>query len=239
MSHPVWVCGLKPKRPWQKYRKAKSHPVWVCGLKLFGQCQKEVGFGHTLYGCVDWNEICGRWSTEGTGHTLYGWVDWNINHICRKTSNPSHTLYGCVDWNSYVNRLFVVTFSVTPCMGVWIETRRWRQTTWSWRVTPCMGVWIETEWYYLSSSATSRHTLYGCVDWNKLSETEMPKALRHTLYGCVDWNSTSSRWKTKQSRSHPVWVCGLKRHQCCTYCGMECHTLYGCVDWNTRDKPKS
>ena len=215
-----------------------SHPVWVCGLKPDSASSTDVVRRHTLYGCVDWN-----------------WKSFSASSFCAvtpcmgvwiETSPRSPSWQPC---------------TVTPCMGVWIETRRWRQTTWSWRVTPCMGVWIETEWYYLSSSATSRHTLYGCVDWNfsvlhtkiaemghtlygcvdwnKLSETEMPKALRHTLYGCVDWNSTSSRWKTKQSRSHPVWVCGLKRHQCCTYCGMECHTLYGCVDWNTRDKPKS
>ena len=33
LSHPVWVCGLKP--PWKPAFKSSttSHPVWVCGLK--------------------------------------------------------------------------------------------------------------------------------------------------------------------------------------------------------------
>ena len=52
-SHPVWVCGLKQVLDLLSLVFDRSHPVWVCGLKLFGQCQKEVGFGHTLYGCVD------------------------------------------------------------------------------------------------------------------------------------------------------------------------------------------
>ena len=33
---------------------------------------------------------------------------------------------------------------VTPCMGVWIETRFDSLAFGGWYVTPCMGVWIET-----------------------------------------------------------------------------------------------
>ena len=50
----VWIETNKAQKA--SY-EAMSHPVWVCGLKLFGQCQKEMGFGHTLYGCVDWNLV--------------------------------------------------------------------------------------------------------------------------------------------------------------------------------------
>ena len=77
-------------------------------------------------------------------------------------------------------------------MGVWIETRGrgegWTLT----RVTPCMGVWIETSKALIYGMASSRHTLYGCVDWNLLSENTVTGYKRHTLYGCVDWNSRSS-----------------------------------------------
>ena len=41
MSHPSWVCGLKPIWFNTFNMKLGSHPSWVCGLKLFGQCQKE------------------------------------------------------------------------------------------------------------------------------------------------------------------------------------------------------
>ena len=33
---------------------------------------------------------------------------------------------------------------VTPCVGVWIETRDVTNFMTSTRVTPCVGVWIET-----------------------------------------------------------------------------------------------
>ena len=33
---------------------------------------------------------------------------------------------------------------VTPCMGVWIETRNTSRLFATTKVTPCMGVWIET-----------------------------------------------------------------------------------------------
>ena len=34
--------------------------------------------------------------------------------------------------------------TVTPCMGVWIETLCPVSICKAWGVTPCMGVWIET-----------------------------------------------------------------------------------------------
>ena len=63
----------------------------------------------------------------------------------------SHPVWVCglkqtkhrVDWCGYY---------VTPCMGVWIETRRLWLHIFPFRVTPCMGVWIETSpgWQKLS-----------------------------------------------------------------------------------------
>ena len=79
--------------------------------------------------------------------------------------------------------------NVTPCMGVWIETRKTTRAfnlptshpVWvcglklvldSWyiyevEVTPCMGVWIETSSAHRYILSTTGHTLYGCVDWNR------------------------------------------------------------------------
>ena len=52
-SHPVWVCGLKLISSFAWVYKPKSHPVWVCGLKLVGREVMDLVHRHTLYGCVD------------------------------------------------------------------------------------------------------------------------------------------------------------------------------------------
>ena len=50
-------------------------------------------------------------------------------------------------------------------MGVWIETYLDKSAENENRVTPCMGVWIETK-NYSAQVLKASHTLYGCVDWN-------------------------------------------------------------------------
>ena len=42
MSHPSWVCGLKPVMIITNLMISQSHPSWVCGLKPFGIAQKEA-----------------------------------------------------------------------------------------------------------------------------------------------------------------------------------------------------
>ena len=54
--------------------------------------------------------------------------------------------------------------SVTPCVGVWIETilpLTRRRTS---EVTPCVGVWIETVDFLVKLTELGSHTLRGCVD---------------------------------------------------------------------------
>ena len=52
-----------------------------------------------------------------------------------------------------------------------------------------MGVWIETDTQFRQSFCQ----------------------LCHTLRGCVDWNLTVQREQVADIKSHPSWVCGLKR----------------------------
>ena len=54
--------------------------------------------------------------------------------------------------------------SVTPFVGVWIETvcAHWLQDKAD--VTPFVGVWIETSKLMVSKQTTRSHTLRGCVD---------------------------------------------------------------------------
>ena len=49
-------------------------------------------------------------------------------------------------------------------MGVWIETNPTRQLYVNLSVTPCMGVWIETQNGAIRLFSNTSHTLYGCVD---------------------------------------------------------------------------
>ena len=120
--------------------------------------------------------------------------------------------------------------SVTPCMGVWIETCRKRKTEPLFQSHPVWVCGLKQSVGVVQLSRVS-HTLYGCVDWNSSVSTETQESLVtpcmgvwietpwywllgrprcHTLYGCVDWNY-GTYWKNNQS---------------------EGHTLYGCVDWN-------
>ena len=164
--------------------------------------------GHTLYGCVDWNSCSTLVVYFCMCHTLYGCVDWNINWNLFIMARTSHTLYGCVDWNYKMPHLWR-TGLVTPCMGVWIETRPLANRT---RLHLSHPVWV----CGLKPEQISfvqylmRHTLYGCVDWNILIDLTVMSRASHTLYGCVDWNTSFSQFLMPSLG----------------------HTLYGCVDWN-------
>ena len=227
-----------------------SHPAWVCGLKLRALLNLTSPFGHTLRGCVDWNRTATSWHTlktvtpcvgvwietwisSGTGsspgHTLRGCVDWNMPAPVLCQAPRRHTLRGCVDWN------------IQHILHRGFET-----------VTPCVGVWIET---FLGSSAssTSCHTLRGCVDWNGKQLNQHLILHCHTLRGCVDWNFTLCNlyyWPRVtpcvgvwiETIMHPrqtgqgivtpcvgVWIETYSEHIANVQKG---HTLRGCVDWN-------
>ena len=142
----------------------------------------------------------------------------------------SHTLRGCVDWNLSINAELTQYPTVTPYVGVWIETPELLKAVDHCQVTPYVGVWIETSdvdvEYFINS-----HTLRGCVDWNVIGNGSLISILCHTLRGCVDWNSQAKvcsflslghtlrgcvDWNNDEvntcidNQSHPTWVCGLK-----------------------------
>ena len=164
LSHPSWVCGLKPLVRSARPSHIESHPSWVCGLKLENVGVTKTAWGHTLRGCVDWNLWCCHEKFSAEGHTLRGCVDWNQAFAANFAALSSHTLRGCVDWNRAPSCLGR-TFCVTPFVGVWIETflpepiMELIRSHPSWvcglklpahnklchsGVTPFVGVWIET-----------------------------------------------------------------------------------------------
>ena len=123
---------------------------------------------------------------------------------------------------------------VTPCMGVWIETDCIFPSSCPAPVTPCMGVWIETHSKRRYSHSCTSHPVWVCGLKPTLTSHGISRS-RHTLYGCVDWNGMRVSETPYETRSHPVWVCGLKPATLQTLELRYRHTLYGCVDWNGRD----
>ena len=148
----------------------ESHPAWVCGLKLSTLMNTIIALSHTLRGCVDWN----------------------VSHTIHNSRLSSHTLRGCVDWNKKSNRCSRLG-SVTPCVGVWIETKK--------LFTAKVGEMSHPAWVCglklmntIITLTAICHTLRGCVDWNWASVDWSRAADSHTLRGCVDWNSGLYCW---------------------------------------------
>ena len=98
-------------------------------------------------------------------------------------------------------------------------------------VTPFMGVWIEIFVGSPYLSTFFRHTLYGCVDWNR-SELNIIRdvwvtpfmgvwiEIKGWWYRMTDggvtpfmgvWIEITNFWAIiGTTLSHPLWVCGLK-----------------------------
>ena len=165
-SHPAWVCGLKLWGEGIKRTYKKSHPAWVCGLKH----NKMFTFREPARSHPAW--VCG------------------LKHYSKQQilGTHSHTLRGCVDWN--ISACIVpVAPEVTPCVGVWIETKYYIVQNDRFVVTPCVGVWIET-------------CFLGGTNWE---QDVTPCVGVWIETGCFD-NADNIR-----NRSHPAWVCGLKQ----------------------------
>mgnify|MGYP004542850293 CR=1 FL=1 len=211
-SHPVWVCGLKLHSVTIERPESSVTPCMGVWIETTSEALVlPRSWSHTLYGCVDWNSIWLIWLMRTSSHTLYGCVDWNIWTSKIIVQAICHTLYGCVDWNCALDNLAVVDSAshpvwvcglklddaesfgmkkdVTPCMGVWIETRCRCRCWYCPLVTPCMGVWIET---VCRAACEPLPWVTPCMGvWIETLQTPAPPycALCHTLYGCVDWNT--------------------------------------------------
>ena len=133
-----------------------------------------------------------------------------LKPTCRPQYSTSfrHTLYGCVDWNLWFLR-HRFGLSVTPCMGVWIETHSPWYIALHLRVTPCMGVWIETG---NTPPHLLEHPVTPCMGvWIETTWTLQPEEGGKVTPCMGVWIETcrQSSWCNAQ-QSHPVWVCGLK-----------------------------
>ena len=226
-----WNQIEKEPKPWEEKKVTPYTGVWIETRYFLTTWQRNKG--HTLYRCVDWNPfLLYRYCLQYPSHTLYRCVDWNVLFVNGSSVISGHTLYRCVDWNINIQgvtlsqlqshliqvcglKLMNLTqfhhpMNVTPYTGVWIETASVAFRVWLWRVTPYTGVWIETS-DLTSITKFMGHTLYRCVDWNKLNnEYSFVLSWCHTLYRCVDWNSYGWRAWLNEMPSHLIQVCGLK-----------------------------
>ena len=101
MSHPAWVCGLKPVRQRQLILSRPCHTLRGCvDWNISFTVYWYLAASHTLRGCVDWNEHMEWKSRCADRHTLRGCVDWNRMRSWILPWWASHTLRGCVDWNT-------------------------------------------------------------------------------------------------------------------------------------------
>ena len=117
---------------------------------------------------------------------------------------------------------------VTPCVGVWIETKIRCTFVQSWEVTPCVGVWIETLNKIYLNNMTKSHPAWVCG---------LKQAAKESLYWklvtpCVGvWIETITLYQRLEPElSHPAWVCGLKLLYLVLKFYLKRHTLRGCVD---------
>ena len=186
----------------------RSHPSWVCGLKHVDVITFEIATkSHPSWVCGLKHQVSQTWRA-------------------RRMSHPS-----------WVCGLKPSRVTISPC-------RQQSHPSWVCGLKQrILCFWQRFE----------RHTLRGCVDWNikNLSRIGMDKC--HTLRGCVDWNlifitlhiktlvtpfvgvwieTLRDNQKLVKHKSHPSWVCGLKRPKPLGSKNPLSHTLRGCVDWN-------
>ena len=252
-SHPAWVCGLKLPCLVICPSTVKSHPAWVCGLKPY---KIRAWFLLFVTPCVGvWIETHqDRLMSGMRSHTLRGCVDWNSNTLIQlQGDTKSHPAWVC-GLKRLLGHSNGFSQPVTPCVGVWIETKI---QVWGWsgieshtlrgcvdwnftlcnlyywpRVTPCVGVWIETS-LYVNRSIDSSHTLRGCVDWNFF---EQIGHIPTSVTPCVGvWIETPVPDFPNFCLCHTLRGCVDWNRNVIEFTDINySHTLRGCVDWNTR-----
>ena len=203
----------------------------MCGLKLYDLC---ICHFHNTSHPV-W--VCGlklpypRCRCTACCHTLYGCVDWNSSFlIWAICSNASHPVWVCglklvIENNTAYSRM---------SHPVWVCGLKLVHLVYTAKL-PRHTLYGCVDWNRVANTDSwtdKGHTLYGCVDWNKKRLFINLKRYGHTLYGCVDWNIKD--WDTKeQAIGHTLYGC-VDWNCCPTVLPSKewCHTLYVCVDWN-------
>ena len=144
VSHPSWVCGLKPSYIIEMLKATGVTPFVGVWIETYFAKMSFIGDKcHTLRGCVDWNTASMKHGAVVRVTPFVGvWIEtasiplkslvlkvtpfvgvWiETNTLLRwQKGETCHTLRGCVDWNSVIWNKYNKQ-KVTPFVGVWIET---------------------------------------------------------------------------------------------------------------------
>ena len=251
-SHPSWVCGLKRSATaLQKYKE--SHTLrgcvdWNQDMKSKRNLRQVTPFVGVWIETRRLPVHCTHhWVTPFVGVWIETPLMWR-----RCETASSHPSWVCGLKPDDVC-CPPAECHVTPFVGVWIETRchvlHWCVCC----VTPFVGVWIETlpPWSCIGSrkshpswvcglkqvlvvalDCAHRHTLRGCVDWNRRKTTACA-ILPVTPFVGV-WIETAAFVRMRQHIEVTpfvgVWIETVRR--LLYLAAVVCHTLRGCVDWN-------
>ena len=186
-SHPSWVCGLKLLRLTICVQQVSSHPSWVCGLKqVLSSAESNARYVTPFVGVwIETHNANANVITPYVTPFVGVWIE-TLSIIALRNALASHPSWVCglklrmkysiisktqshPSWVCGLKLLMVLflsfLMSVTPFVGVWIETCLCRCTLLSARshpswvcglkqfehakfhyplVTPFVGVWIET-----------------------------------------------------------------------------------------------
>ena len=236
-----WICGhtLYGCVDWNigpsnnVWRLRVSHPVWVCGLKPseYSRCFG-CGRSHTLYGCVDWNTVLSRAEHYYLVTPCMGvWIEtpltlqicsrflvtpcmgvWIETPECPKLPGwkPGHTLYGCVDWNRRAKRR---AHTVNKSHPVWVCGLKLVSRQKNSVLKASHPVWVcglKLELCDVSGLEYESHPVWVC-GLKQLSICHGHGILgSHPVWVC-GLKLTRGKINLFKLRSHPVWVCGLKR----------------------------
>ena len=97
LSHPAWVCGLKPTVGGVRNGAFRSHPAWVCGLKLMMRYRiSDMAESHPAWVCG--LKLMMRYRISDMAESHPAWVC-GLKHyaVMFNDFKPCHTLRGCVD----------------------------------------------------------------------------------------------------------------------------------------------
>ena len=187
-SHPVWVCGLKLSISKRKIMVLLVTPCM--GVWIETRLPLDRFNGGLVTPCMGvWIETFSLHALQATWRSHPVWVCGLKRSITTMNANAwtSHPVWVCGLKQYHESKPHNVG-SVTPCMGVWIETGSWFLKHIRWL---CHTLYGCVDWNIITIKLRNRrksHTLYGCVDWNYGVTSTNNKQEGHTLYGCVDWN---------------------------------------------------
>ena len=209
-----------------------SHPSWVCGLKPWNQKKSLLAKGVTPFVGV-WIEthiLLPEWMLYDVTPFVGVWIE-TFFHQDNAKWVESHPSWVC-GLKLRINATIDIGELVTPFVGVWIETGLMDQLHSRWKSHPSWVCGLKPKTSANLRNKTS-HTLRGCVDWNQEACTLWEKSKEVTPFVGVWIETYRSEQRRQQHRvtpfvgvwietfwcnntfqwlqSHPSWVCGLKQ----------------------------